>query len=152
MPPIPVDPVLPAGFDSTPHEERSVEELAAWWGRPYAVSRPAELGGGYTVRCLDGGAWDRPTNYGQVSTLEQASELAASKLAAWQETQARPRLQVLSVEKDLALVVAGPGRPDQPERVLAGPLSIAQAQAWIQAYDSPGDCHRSGVDSTHPSS
>ena len=33
----------------------------------------------YTVRCLDGGAWDRSTNYGSFPTLDAALE-AAGKL------------------------------------------------------------------------
>lgn len=30
----------------------------------------------FTVRCLDGGAWDRSTNYGSVPTLAEALRLA----------------------------------------------------------------------------
>lgn len=32
----------------------------------------------YEVRCLDGGAWDRSTNYGMYATFEEAIELAKS--------------------------------------------------------------------------
>jgi hypothetical protein len=30
----------------------------------------------YDVRCLDGGAWDRSTNYGMFATFEEALKLA----------------------------------------------------------------------------
>jgi hypothetical protein len=30
----------------------------------------------YDVRCLDGGAWDRPTGWGMVGTLEEAIHIA----------------------------------------------------------------------------
>lgn len=44
---LPVDPKLRKDFDNTPNEERSEEEIATWWDRPYAVIMPD---GSYDVR------------------------------------------------------------------------------------------------------
>ncbi len=134
MPSLPVNPVLPPNFDSTPNEDRSSEELDAWWDRPYAVSRPVGEGGGYTVRCLDGGAWDRPTNYGEAATLEEAEEIAERELAARRLARSRPRLLVHKAApagSGWASVVSAAPRPDQPEVVLAGPMFLEQASDWI---------------------
>lgn len=53
---IPIDPKLPPAFDSTPHDQRP-RTHAKWWYKPYIVTE----NGRYTVRCLDGGCWDRST-------------------------------------------------------------------------------------------
>lgn len=50
----------------------------------------------YCVRCLDGGAWDRSTNYGMFPTLEAALEAAgklgnAPELADENEPEPGPR-------------------------------------------------------------
>lgn len=108
-----INPSLPDGFDCTDNEERSPEERARWWMRPYIVAdgwdeqekfcrmqqermqredseyaatdleayiaeRRANWmaawpsGTRYSVECLDGGAWDRPTSWGMFATLEAA--------------------------------------------------------------------------------
>lgn len=54
-------------FYDTANERRSETELSTWWMRPYAVTQPD---GRLDVRCLDGGAWDRPTFYGTVSSVD----------------------------------------------------------------------------------
>jgi hypothetical protein len=114
---IPINPPLRDGFDYTPHEERSAEEIEQWWGVPYIVTvtwddvrpdvsyeafieRMGEIcnwtppsreqweqeakdrearwfeawptGTRYDVCCLDGGAWDRSTTWGQFATLDEA--------------------------------------------------------------------------------
>lgn len=66
---LPLDPALPHGFYSTSNEERSEAELAQWWERPFACTN---LDGTLDVRCLDGGAWDRPTFYGRAGSMEEA--------------------------------------------------------------------------------
>ena len=107
-----INPALPEKFSCTPNAERSPEERARWWDRPYVqVStweqlerhqrehqvylRREGLGGAadveahiaqlredwfkgwpegkrYEVRCLDGGAWDRPTCWGMFPSLDLA--------------------------------------------------------------------------------
>ena len=56
---------------NTPNEDRPIEEILAWWRRPYITT-----GGQFTIRCLDGGAWDRPTVIGWKETLAEAVEVA----------------------------------------------------------------------------
>lgn len=111
-----INPALPDGFSSTDNAQRSEQERARWWLRPYIEtsawdgphglearerarqSRLQEEGSEYAVsdvdshmqtqraqwfsawpegvrydvRCLDGGAWDRPTCWGMFGTLEAA--------------------------------------------------------------------------------
>lgn len=69
-----VDPVLPDGFDFTPNDERP-ESHAFWWCRPYIVTRGTIENKCYWVECLDGGAWDRPTFWGESRTLKGAAEI-----------------------------------------------------------------------------
>lgn len=122
-----VDPVLPEGFDSTPNEQRTRRELDAWWNRPYALSRPD---GGYDVRCLDGGAWDRPTYYGTAPDLEAAELLAEAKLGQWLETRSRP---TVLVESSKVLVILMPQRPDLEPTVLYQTEKMEDAARWIEA-------------------
>ena len=67
-----IDPELPPDFYCTPNNERSPEEIEAWWCVPY-IHTDGEL---FNVRRLDGGAWDRPTNHGVFDTLDEAIETA----------------------------------------------------------------------------
>ncbi len=53
---LPMDPQLPSAFDSTPNEDRSAEEVAQWWDRPYVLTRSD---GTLDVRCLDGASMKR---------------------------------------------------------------------------------------------
>lgn len=68
-----VDPVLPMHFDRTKNASRPASHRN-WWGIPYIVTHKDEAGvvEGYTVRRLDGGAWDRSVNHGSADTLEGA--------------------------------------------------------------------------------
>lgn len=92
VPPIPIDPQLPDGFFSTPNEQRSARELRLWWDRPFAqLTQDGKL----VVRCLDGGAWDRPTWYGVAETPAAAAELAATKLQKWKLLRERPTVILL---------------------------------------------------------
>lgn len=72
-----IDPVdQPDSF--TPISERPVDELLAWWRLPYVVTASGPVGG-YDVRCLDGGANDRPISIGSASTLSEAVEIAKAR-------------------------------------------------------------------------
>lgn len=67
-----IDPVLPIGFMGTPNIERPHAHMI-WWGMPYVETDSKES---FSVWCLDGGAWDRPTWRGKAETLAAALELA----------------------------------------------------------------------------
>lgn len=109
---LPIDPALPPNFDSTANERRSKAELDSWWLRPFAQSRPD---GGLDVRCLDGGAWDRATYYGTAKDLDEAREIARTKLAAWQAIRDRP---VAMLGESVFLLILEPNRPGMPRPVL----------------------------------
>lgn len=66
-----INPVLPEQFGCTPNEDRPGSH-DPYWDRPYiqVASRPD--GDHVVVRCLDGGAWDRPTMLGHFPTIEEA--------------------------------------------------------------------------------
>lgn len=82
---LPVNPELPARFSNTPNHARP-RTHDFWWDQPYIETeyytgpdeRRAEWlkwwpeGVRYDVRCLDGGAWDRPTCWGMFATLADA--------------------------------------------------------------------------------
>lgn len=127
---LPLDPALPAGFYDTPNDERSEQELAQWWEKPYASTNPD---GTLSVRCLDGGAWDRPTFYGQAATMEQACLLAEGKLARWRWLGQQPLSQL--GEHAVAMVVM-PRLPRQ-ERVVLAEFALgdqAGASAWLEEW------------------
>jgi hypothetical protein len=85
---VPIDPVLPPRFDDTPNDSRP-RSHQVWWRVPFVqrctMERTAEClanwpsGTRYDVRCLDGGAWDRPTWWGSFATLDEA--IACAKRA-----------------------------------------------------------------------
>lgn len=81
---IPIDPVLPPDFDDTPNERRP-KSHQKWWRQPYIMTMrgTAERRGagatGVTVRCLDGGAWDRSTWWGNFDTIAEAVAFAKAK-------------------------------------------------------------------------
>lgn len=105
---IPVNPKLPPDFDNTPNDLRPTDHLqwcgrpyietmtweemsaGAWpdatedewarwleeWRARWFAAWPS--GTRYDVRCLDGGAWDRSTNWGVFATLDEAIACAKS--------------------------------------------------------------------------
>ncbi len=122
-----INPLLPEEFDITPNDDRSDDEMALWWERPFIVvytwhdvklgihrnqqrlrnegseyalpleDVPAYVekervvwyggwpnGDRFDVRCLDGGAWDRSTNWGQFATIEEALHCVAHG-PAWRQ-------------------------------------------------------------------
>lgn len=97
---IPINPKLPENFGCTDNNARPFSHMK-WWNRPYIETYSwdealeAVISGAWTmrpdrarwferwpsgvrhdVRCLDGGAWDRPTCWGSFATLEEAIECA----------------------------------------------------------------------------
>lgn len=94
----PVDPPLPDDFDDTPNEDRPEWQTEYLWDRPYIQT--IEFSGSpkyknqffeswpdgkrFDVRCLDGGAWDRPTVWGMFANLEEALECCESG-PAWRK-------------------------------------------------------------------
>lgn len=54
--------------------EKEQEKSKKNWYKKWAT------GFRYSVRCLDGGAWDRSTNYGSFATFEEAIEVAKDLL------------------------------------------------------------------------
>lgn len=65
-----VDPELPDGFDATDNDRRP-KSHGKFQHLPFIVTVEGEYPG-YEVRCLDGGAWDRSTNWGKFPTIEEA--------------------------------------------------------------------------------
>lgn len=127
---LPLDPVLPDSFYDTPNDERSDEEVALWWDKPYACTN---ADGTFTVRCLDGGAWDRPTSYGRAARMSLACALAERKLAAWHWISQHP---VTQWAEDGLMVVQMPRRPGQTTTVLAK-FELddqAGAKAWLEQW------------------
>ena len=64
-----IDPLLPDDFDSTPMDARTEDDMDKWYNLPFVQSQDNGI---YTVRCLDGGAWDRSSLKGGFDSMEQA--------------------------------------------------------------------------------
>lgn len=126
---LPLDPVLPAGFDDTQNEDRSDAEIERWWMRPFAITRSDGL---YEVRCLDGGAWDRSTWYGIAKDMDDARKLAATKLTTWQSFMGTPTMTTEDGEGYLLTVE--PLRPGFSRVVLANLPDYASALAWLEEW------------------
>ena len=92
-----INPELPANFSSTANETRPPRHRQ-WWDVPYIEvyhdDHPQFVqhwkgNTRYDVRCLDGGAWDRPTCWGMFSTLEEALA-CCGKGPSWMQINAKP--------------------------------------------------------------
>lgn len=123
---LPIDPVLPKHFDSTSNDVRSKRQLDEWWDRPYALSN---TDGSLTLRCLDGGAWDRSTFYGHAENESAALELARSKLDWWRSMRARP--VVYADEMPELSLVRMPQRPDWDMEFILRSVSQEEIKAWL---------------------
>lgn len=62
------------------NERRSAQELMLWWRQPFIIWNSR---GQWEVRCLDGGAWDRPTFIGSHEELTGALDLAKKPTRAY---------------------------------------------------------------------
>lgn len=90
---IPVNPANPPARDIK-NDERETEELILWWRQPYLEWNK---NGFWEIRCLDGGAWDRPSFLDQHKQLAGALELAKKPTRAYaiNELQARENGEAL---------------------------------------------------------
>lgn len=84
---IPLNPALPKNFDNTPNDKRPKAQLDAWWDHPYGVTNSD---GTISVRCLNGGAWDRSSFLGDADNYENACVLAEAKQAKWVAMRSQP--------------------------------------------------------------
>jgi hypothetical protein len=127
---LPLDPVLPRDFYNTANEERSTEELALWWERPYACTNDD---GTLDVRCLDGGAWDRPIFYGTAANMAEACALANRKLNRWRTLQQQPVFMMRDHTLAWALISPHPHR--EPTILAEFPKGEqAAANAWMETW------------------
>lgn len=69
---IPIDPNLRPSFFITDNSERDGNEMNDWWCQPFIQTHAHDSTVYYTVWCLDGGAWDRPTWWDVCETLWDA--------------------------------------------------------------------------------
>ena len=95
-----INPVLPDNFWTEPMESRTPEHMRHWENMPFITTDEYQAadefspfreefkqnwfnafptGTAYRVHCLDGGAWDRPTNFGEFGTLDQAVDFIVEK-------------------------------------------------------------------------
>jgi hypothetical protein len=122
---IPLDPKLPVGFDDTPNDERSKEELDHWWDHPYGVTLDD---GRIEVRCLNGGAWDRSTHLGIASTYDEACALAEMQQADYLRFRSRPNAMM---DHPKVKVVRMAQRPDEENELVAEFDTAEQASEYI---------------------
>ncbi len=126
---IPLDPELPHGFHDTPNEDRSKADLDAWWDKPYGVTLPD---GKIDVRCLNGGAWDRPTHLGVADDYDAACLLAEREQARWCDYRTRPSLSMEGTGS--VSVVRMAQRPDEQAQVLGKFGTADEASAWMREH------------------
>lgn len=69
-----INPLLPDNFSNCPNDQRP-ESHRFWWGRPFILTKTSGDRTVFWVECLDGGAWDRPTWWGEADTLDAAVEI-----------------------------------------------------------------------------
>ena len=129
---LPVDPTLPRNFDCTANKDRSLKQLREWWDRPFALTCVIEERQAFEVRCLDGGAWDRSTNYGWRRTLPEARELAEAHLRYWQHARCLPFMYFDEARQAFAMQMRK--RPDKAEIIVFGPASPSEVAAWIKRW------------------
>ncbi|WP_208454141.1 hypothetical protein [Burkholderia gladioli] len=125
---IPLDPDLPEDFDNTPNEQRSKEQLDAWWDHPYGVELQD---GSIEVRCLNGGAWDRSTHLGVAPDYNAACVLAEEKQAEWVKRRERP---TFTFGAGAHAIVRMPQRPDENAVELATFGTAEGAAAYMREH------------------
>lgn len=73
---VPVEPDLRPSFFITDNAQRPQQEIEDWWDRPFIQPKAHNNSVVYEVWCLDGGAWDRPTYWGEGDSLLEAVLIA----------------------------------------------------------------------------
>jgi hypothetical protein len=73
-----VNPELPEMFFNCANESRPLDH-APWYNQPFIQCS----GEWYSVWCLDGGCWDRPTWWGESKTLSGAADIARKNRPSW---------------------------------------------------------------------
>ena len=125
---IPLDPKLPKAFDATPNEDRSKSQLDLWWDRLYGITRSD---GRIDVRCLNGGAWDRPTHLGIADDYDAACALAQVKQGEWLKARERP---IVHLWNEKILLVRQPQRPDEKQTELASFPTPEAAADYLRSH------------------
>ena len=70
---IKIDPVTPKEFYDMDIDDMPKDVIEEWFNIPYIQTR-GKNNEYSAVLCLDGGAWDRPTNKGIFDSLDEAIE------------------------------------------------------------------------------
>jgi hypothetical protein len=87
---------------------------------------------------LDGGAWDRPTFYGDADTVEEAAALARAKLARWEEFEDQP-ITTMDCDDNGGQVISftiGPSRPGRRRPVFAQLGPNESARTWLDNWNA----------------
>jgi hypothetical protein len=74
-----INPKLPSHFYDAEYGDRSESELEKWLGLYYATGNDDK---GYTLWCLDGGCWDRPSMHGFFDDFTGVIGCVSENLAA----------------------------------------------------------------------
>jgi hypothetical protein len=74
-----INPKLPSHFYDAELGDRSESELEKWLGLYYATGNDDK---GYTLWCLDGGCWDRPSMHGVFDDFTGVIGRVSQNLAA----------------------------------------------------------------------
>lgn len=153
-----IEPTLPKSFHCFANDARPASH-SKWWHRPYIT---LGHGNGYSVECLDGGAWDRPTLKGSYELLDDAVKAALalckapptvqdSKPLTAAERQARYKANLRAAGLKERMVWIDPdhwaagfaagekGRPGTP--VPNGMNAMSYLSGWIE-----GDAKRQGFE------
>lgn len=123
-----VDPPLPEGFNNRDNAQRSALEVVKWWDKPYARTT---ADGKFDVYCLDGGAWDRATWYGEANSYEEAMQLAAQKLVECQLYRSRPIVTKLGPPVEISRL---PQHPFDNYLVLENFQTRREAVEWLKEH------------------
>ena len=103
-------------------------QLDAWWDHPYGITCPD---GKITVRCLNGGAWDRSTVLGVADNYEEACELAEREQSAWVKRRAEPIFYYSGEAPFRAIRDAQ--RPDQEQTFVASFDTQDELISWLNS-------------------
>lgn len=101
-----------------PNNERDEMEIRTWWCRPYVVGQDDR----WSVRVLDGGAWDRSTWHADFPTQSAAVDFAEKLHRIYWENLSCNELPVPFPYQTLMLPL--PGIPGAMSSQLVGPAVL----------------------------